>query len=706
MIFREKNFKKNILLTLLFLELSLTTFAQINTDNVISVGRNALYRKDYFIAISYFNKVIRIKPYLAEPYYLRAYAKYSLDDFKGAEKDMDKAIDINPFISDFYSFRADILTRQNNLDKALKDYQSGLNIDPENIAIYFKRGIAYLQNKKYAESVRDYNSVIKLDNSQYGAFINRAIAKLNLKDTIGSIKDVNEAIEINPIASEPYRFSAVIYYEINDFENAYKRINKAIELDDSHISYYMIRSYIRYQQDDLKGTMADYNKVIELDCKNKVAYFNRGVLRGEIGDLNNAVDDFSRVLALDSKDLLALYNRAILYLKIKNYYKAISDLNIIIDHYPKYVNAFLARSEAYNGLGNKRFAQLDYNNAIKLKLDEDRKVDSKVDTTKNSSVHNNKPKKTRDEDDEDINNYNKIVVLDDFEADSEEQEDLESLQGKIQNKNIVIDLEPSFGLTFFTEDSLINRTRYFKPSVTQFNKRKNFGRPLVFSNREIATDDEHSKEYFKTIENIENYLSDENQDEAGFIKGILYSVVFNYNNAIDEYNKIINNSDKKDLKLFAYFNLAYVRYKTIEIVNYIENKENIKFDNVNIKLNNFSNVNNNSKTIAEKNESKLLDYKLIENDLKNVIELDSTFEFAYYNLAIIECEQKHYEQAIEYFSKAIELNPLFAEAYFNRGLTRIYLKQKIKGSEDLSKAGELGLYKAYNIMKRYGVKYE
>ena len=43
----------------------------------------------------------------------------------------------------------------------------------------------------------------------------------------------------------------------------------------------------------------------------------------------------------------------------------------------------------------------------------------------------------------------------------------------------------------------------------------------------------------------------------------------------------------------------------------------------------------------------------------------------------------------------------FAEAYFNRGLTKIYLDDIDGGAMDLSKAGELGIQDAYNIIKRY-----
>ncbi len=60
-----------------------------------------------------------------------------------------------------------------------------------------------------------------------------------------------------------------------------------------------------------------------------------------------------------------------------------------------------------------------------------------------------------------------------------------------------------------------------------------------------------------------------------------------------------------------------------------------------------------------------------------------------------------YRAALADYDKAISLNDNFADAYFNRGLTLIFLGNNKQGVADLSKAGELGLYTAYNIIKRY-----
>lgn len=679
------------------------TKAQIDTDRVLITGRSAFYYEDYVLAISYFNKVIRVKPYLADPYYFRAFAKYSLEDLKGAEKDMDKAISINPFQASFFRFRGDIRSKFGAYDEALGDYAKGLELSPQEEGIFFNRGLVYMNTKEYQKSVDDFTEVLKIDNAQYGAYINRAISKLQLKDTIGAVKDMDEAIEVNPLVADAYRFSAIIYYETNDFNKALDRINEAIELNRNDAGYYMMRGVIRYQMDNLVGTMSDFDQVIELDPKNTMAYANRGILRVEVGDVNNAIDDFSRVLALNSSDLLTLFNRSLLYIRVGQYREAIADLNVIIDRYPDYPDAYMARSQAYSGINNNMAAGRDYNMYFKLDQDSRKKAEREP-AKKKTGNDGDKPKKTRGEKDDDINNHDKIAVLDDFGIDETEVEEIDNLRGKIQNRNIVIDLETVYGLTFFSVDSLINRTRYFKTDVTQFNQRKKFGRPLIFSNREAETDGSKSLEYFTTIKEIGAQLEQTPNDyEQRFIRAILYGVVLNYTSAIAEYDFIIENTEDKKIHLFAYFNRAYIRYKMLEMMQ--------TFDDEELPSNLLSKPLT-SAVIKGKTPSgdevikQSLDYQLIERDLQKVLEIDPEYEFAYYNLGILQCIRKDYEGAIVYFEKAIALNPFFAEAYFNRGLTRIYLKQDELGTLDLSKAGELGMYKAYNVIKRYGMQRE
>ncbi|MDE6197675.1 MAG: hypothetical protein K2F91_07405, partial [Muribaculaceae bacterium] len=75
------------------------------------IGQNALYFDDYVLSIQYFNQAIQAKPYLAQPYFLRAIAKLNLEDYAGAEADASKALELNPYLADAWEVRG--VARQN-----------------------------------------------------------------------------------------------------------------------------------------------------------------------------------------------------------------------------------------------------------------------------------------------------------------------------------------------------------------------------------------------------------------------------------------------------------------------------------------------------------------------------------------------------------------------------------------------------------------
>ena len=111
---------------LVAISLSITLSAQFRTDRLIDIGRSALYYEDYVLSIQYFNQVINVKPYLYEPWFYRAVAKYYLDDYVGAEKDCSEAISLNPYITDIYELRGLCNIRQHKYTEAVSDYDKAI----------------------------------------------------------------------------------------------------------------------------------------------------------------------------------------------------------------------------------------------------------------------------------------------------------------------------------------------------------------------------------------------------------------------------------------------------------------------------------------------------------------------------------------------------------------------------------------------------
>lgn len=679
--------------------------AQINTDRMMIIGRNALYFEDYILAIQYFNQIIKAKPYLSEPYFFRANGKYYLEDYKGAEADCDKAIEINPYYVDAYNLRGIVKQKQNRYLEAIADYRKGLEIDPENINLIINIGVSQINKKEYQSAIETYSQAIKISPNLISAWLNRAYAKLANNDTIGGLDDFTKAIELNPYIPDGFAGRAMVYYQLREYQKSLNDLDKAIEIRPMEPNFYLNRGIIRYQLDSLRGTMADFDRVIELEPRNALAYSNRGILRAQVGDVNRAIDDFSRVLALRSDDYLTLFNRALLYIETGELNKALADLNIIANVYPDFSQVYFNRSQVKQLLGDSRGAELDYGTAVKLEMarraasdkDEEQLASN---TAKADDESERKSKATRKESDKNIANYNKIAVLDDFGHEEPEEITTGTLRGRIQNRNIVIDMQPSFVLTYFPGDTLVHRLRYYNLQLDAFNRNVSQKGALELANYELELSRVEAAQVFAQIETITHKLRNNPQNEAELLmaRAAYYSAVSNLNNAMDDFNKVINLQTDNYL---AWFSRAFVRTKMVRTIQTIEEESSFtQKPLVTSQLSAYREVGN----VQKERERQILDYDLIVADLEQVIQLNPDFEFSYYNLGVVYALKRDFHQSVKYFTEAINRNAEFAEAWFNRGLIRIFLEDEDLGTMDLSKAGELGVFEAYNVIKRYGEK--
>ncbi|GAO31612.1 tetratricopeptide repeat protein [Geofilum rubicundum] len=677
--------------------------AQVDTDRMTIIGRNALYFEDYVLAIQYFNHVIRAKPYLSEPYYYRAIGKYSLDDLKGAEQDISKSLEINPYYVDAYNLRGIIRQKLGRTKEAIADYDKGMTIDPENINLIVNKGIAQINSKEYDKAIETYSDAIQLSPTLVSAWLNRGLARLAMEDTTGGLEDFTKAISLNPFIPDGYANRSIVYYQTGNYEASLNDVNEAIQLRPDDARFYLNRGIIRYQMDDLRGTVEDFDKVIELEPRNAMAYSNRGILRAQVGDTNRAIEDFSRVLALKSDDWLTLYYRAMLYMEIGEWQRALADLNIVADNYPDFAPVFQNRSHVKQMLGDNYGAELDYGTAVKLELERREQSDQAATETpvasedKKDEQKGSARKATRTEKDTDIRNYDKVAVLDDFGNEPQEEASTNPLRGRIQDRNIIIDMEQVFGLTFYPGDTLVHRLRYFNMEVDALNRRQPLDRSLELANVEEEPDRETAADIFTQINDISEQLKtagESNQSMLYFVRGTLYNTVLNLNNALEDFNRVL---ELDPAHVPALFNRAYTRYKMVETIRSMEAETP---DQQPLQM---GAVSSRTPAQSQQEERRILDYDLIQKDLEKVLEIDPDFEFAHYNLGMIQAVMRNFEAAIEHFSVAIEANPDFAEAWFNRGLTNIFLENDATGTLDLSKAGELGIFEAYNVIKRYGI---
>lgn len=100
-------------------------------------------------------------------------------------------------------------------------------------------------------------------------------------------------------------------------------------------------------------------------------------------------------------------------------------------------------------------------------------------------------------------------------------------------------------------------------------------------------------------------------------------------------------------------------------------------------------------------KSNLGDLRGAIQDYTKVLELSPNYWNAYYNRGCVRMDLKDYSGSIQDFNKVLEYNKDFASVYFNRGLSKIACGEIDSGCLDLSKAGEMGLSDAYDIIRKY-----
>lgn len=672
---------------------SQTTHAQVNTNRMMQVGRNALYFEDYVLSIQYFNRVIIVKPYLADPYYYRAIAKFYLDDLTGCEADCNVAIDINPFLIGAYNLRGITHLRQDKPAAARDDFEKGLSYEPENVNMLLNLGIANINLEEYDKAIQQYDKLLTIDKRNVPAILYRGIAYVEKGDTITALAEFERATKINAYSPEAFTYLGMIRYQKGDFQAALKCYDRLAEIRPKDPFVYVNRAITKYNLDDLRGCMADLDEAIRLDPKNKLAFQNRGLLRAEAGDLNQAAEDFSRALAIDPSDDITLFNRAIVYGQLGMPSRALQDLNIIIAKHPDFGTAYAQRAIAKRQLGDNKGAEEDYYTAVTFEQEKSKRQPSAQQTSDADKADKPKREKksSRGKNDDDMKKYDQMVVVADFgdTDDKLRQENKETIRGRVQDRDIAIDLEPAFSLSFFNADTLLPNAPYYSPSVVKFNAAGISDLKMVVTNRDVAADDVSAR-VFTMIAGVNQRLEADPWDASLYIlRGTLYSVVMNYNSAITDLSAAIL---KDPGNVVALFNRAATRYKMVETIRDMDYEAAAPFDGA---LDAARNI---------RQEVTFLDYDLVMQDLQKVAELEPENEFAYFNMSLVFCQRKEFEQALQLLDKAVGIYDQFAEAYFNRGIIKLYLGKEEEGVADLSRAGELGMFKAYNVIKRFRAK--
>lgn len=660
--------------TLLFVQ---NTDAQMNTDRLTAIGRNALYFEDYVVSIQYFNQVIKLKPYLAEPYLYRAIAKIQLGDLNGAEADCNSALANSPFLVGAYYTRGFVYKQMKLYDKAEADFTEALNFVPENKTYLVLRADVRTQKEEYDRALEDIDFLIRKEPEGASLIFEKGVILLQKKDTLSSLDCFNKAVKLDSQNASCWSAKGVVNSMLGREDEALFDITQSINLGSTWAGDYINRGILYYKKHNFRGALADYDKAIELSPRDAHVYYNRGLLRVELGDYNNAQADFDQALYLDPDNTEIHYQRGLVNMQLRQWADAVEDFDALISKYPYFLPSYYLAAQAKTSLGDKKSAFIYRQKATDLEKNKDKIQAQKVNTDVQTAEAQPQKKDRRKEfSNHAAQNQGELEATDKYASIS---------RGAVQRRDAEVVNQANFVLSYYAQKDPVRVRPYFHYLVDDLNRSKVLPSPLHFTIQEIALTAQMVNQHFTEISRLSQEIDQlRNEDltkksatekvrisQLFFSRAIEFALVQDYSSAIEDasYSLLLNDNP------LVYFCRANWRYKLLEY----------------------------QRTTGEEisKEYLKLEFEMILRDYDQVILGQPDFAFASYNKANMLCTQKDFKAAIQYYTNAISADPDMAEAYFNRGLTYLFIDESRKGLDDLSKAGELGIYQAYNIMAKF-----
>jgi tetratricopeptide (TPR) repeat protein len=666
--------------------------AQINTEQVMRIGRNSLYFEDYVLSIQYFNQVIKAKPFLAEPYFFRAVAKINLEDYQGAEADATLAIDRNPFIVDAYQVRG--VARQNlhNFEGAIADYDKGLELMPEEKVFLMNRAVCHDELKNFDEAQASYDRLLRLDPKNDRAYLGLAHLNLARKDSTAALLNLARSIELSKNNASAYVMRAEIEMRSqHDYEAALADMNEAIKLEPNYAGYFVNRAYMKYHLDDYFGAMADYDYAVSLDPNNMEAHFNRAMLQAEVGENNKAIENFSKVLKNDPQNFMALYNRAMLYMRTGQYRKAISDMDKVLEKYPKFEAGYMARGGAKRQLGDLKGEKADYDHALAIFKSKKTRVSdfNPAEVEVEAAIQRAKERAEMgfvdepETQDEIMERFNTLLTVAPENPIKPEYDNKQ--RGRIQNSNVEVEPEPMVLLTYYVHDNKLNGNTYYMREVAEVNDSRLLPATLSLASGDQRLGEQEINRHFASIEYYNSLLSGAKPRAVDyFARGMDYLMVRDPDAAIADADRAIATSPEFTLAYFLRANARYMKYRMAQ-----SGAETDVVATTDVKA---------QAMLHQREDAQAL--QQVVADLDQVLKRSPRNVYAHFDKGNAYMLMNDYTGAISSFTKALEVKPDLGEAYYNRGLMYLRLGNKALGVADLSKAGELGILPSYNVLKR------
>lgn len=330
---QEKPVKKDV--ELLNGVAAIDTSAKVEEKHITfyKEGLKLMDSSDYKAAISQFKKANKVKKEFFEAYLKSAEAKIKLNDYRGADKDLELARVYGPNDFDTYKLRGINYFHMNNfkeskscLDSALNLFEDEKKDDPE--FFYFRAKLMF-KGKSFKTALEACDVALDMDPKYYDAMILKCEIRFTAKEYAYAIKVLNETISALPelkMDYNLYKMRAQTKFHLRDFRGSANDWNVYIDAIPKEEEAYVMRAAALINCNDFTKAIIDLDEAIKLNPKNHVSYCYRGLAKGSNKQIIEGIKDLDYSIKLKFDYAEAFVNRAALKMAAKDKQGACNDL--------------------------------------------------------------------------------------------------------------------------------------------------------------------------------------------------------------------------------------------------------------------------------------------------------------------------------------------------------------------------------------------
>ena len=198
-------------------------------------------------------------------FFKRSIARYKLENYAGALKDIDRAVELNSEKPDYHYWRARILMKFDRYEEAAEALKTAQFLDPYNenikkrvkilVGKLFEVGYRLRKGNNLDAALDVYNTALQLDSSIADLYVGRAHAQIQRNNISLAISDLRSAIALDPHEIEYYLLIDHLLASKGEWSKIIKYWDDFIALHPESGRAYAERAGAYYHKKDMVSAM-------------------------------------------------------------------------------------------------------------------------------------------------------------------------------------------------------------------------------------------------------------------------------------------------------------------------------------------------------------------------------------------------------------------------------------------------------------------